>query len=96
MMTRASILEAAISATNGDRDIRHGKPEDSFTLIGQLWEAYTGRHYTAEEVAMMMVLLKVARVKMGVGDTDSYIDIAGYAACAGEISEKARAFMEVV
>lgn len=33
---------------------------------------------------MMMALLKVARIKAG-DKADSFIDLAGYAACAGEI-----------
>ena len=35
---------------------------------------------------MMMALLKVARIKTGVGTVDSFADLAGYAACAGEIA----------
>lgn len=37
---------------------------------------------------MMMALLKIARVKADPKKTDSYIDLAGYAACAGEIAER--------
>lgn len=37
-----------------------------------------------KDVAMMMALLKVARIKAG-DKADSFIDLAGYAACAGEI-----------
>ena len=35
---------------------------------------------------MMMALLKVARIKTGVGTVNSFVDLAGYAACAGEIA----------
>ena len=93
-MTRVEILDAAMKATNGDRDKKHGRPEDSFALIGQLWEAYTGRHYSPVDVAMMMALLKIARIKTGHGSIDSYVDLAGYAACAGEIAERARRICE--
>ena len=34
---------------------------------------------------MMMALLKIARIKKG-KNVDSYVDLAGYAACAGEIA----------
>ena len=34
---------------------------------------------------MMMALLKVARIKGG-DKADSFVDLAGYAACAGEIA----------
>ena len=38
------------------------------------------------DVAVMMGLLKIARIKTGNGITDSFIDLAGYAACAGELA----------
>lgn len=87
-MTRIEILDAAMKATNGDRDKKHGRPEDSFAVIGQLWEAYTGRHYSPVDVAMMMALLKIARIRTGAGEADSFVDLAGYAACAGELDSK--------
>ena len=36
---------------------------------------------------MMMALLKIVRAKADPTGLDSYIDLAGYAACAGEIAE---------
>lgn len=41
----------------------------------------------AKDVAMMLALLKVARIHNG-DKMDSFIDLAGYAACAGEIVGK--------
>lgn len=38
-----------------------------------------------EDVAAMMSLLKIARVATGHGKADNWIDLAGYAACGGEI-----------
>lgn len=35
---------------------------------------------------MMMALLKVARIRSGTGTEDSFVDLAGYAACGGEIA----------
>ena len=32
--------------------------------------------------------VEVARIKTGVGTVDSFVDLAGYAACAGEIAER--------
>lgn len=37
------------------------------------------------DVAMMMALLKIARIRNGGGSGDSFVDLAGYAACGGEI-----------
>ena len=84
-MNRAEILEQARKCVCGERDREYGTPENNFALIGELWAVYTGHGYTAKDVAMMLALLKVARIKAGVKD-DSFVDLAGYAACAGEIA----------
>lgn len=62
--------------------------EDSFDEIAALWSVYLGHPIIGEDVAMMMILLKVARVMKCVSIDDSLVDIAGYAACAAEIWEK--------
>lgn len=40
---------------------------------------------TASDVANMMILLKIARGANGKPKEDNWIDIAGYAACGGEL-----------
>ena len=40
---------------------------------------------TPKDVAVMMGLLKVARIAAG-SNPDSFVDLAGYAACAGEVA----------
>ena len=84
-MKRAEVLEAARVCVCGEREQDYGTPEDSFSLIGKLWTAYTGVSFTPKDVAVMMALLKVARIKAG-NKADSFVDLAGYAACAGEIA----------
>lgn len=84
-MNRSEILEAARVCVCGEREHDYGAPEDSFALIGKLWSAYTGVLFTPKDVAMMMALLKVARIKTS-DKVDSFVDLAGYAACAGEIA----------
>ena len=94
-MTRSEILDAARSIVTGEREKQYGKPEDNFATIGKLWEIYLrGRcvggdadiSINPEDVAMMMALLKIARIMTGTGTGDSFVDLAGYAACAGEIA----------
>lgn len=43
-------------------------------------------YISATDVAMMMALLKIARIRNGGGTGDSFVDLAGYAACGGEIN----------
>lgn len=83
-MKRAEILEQAKVCVCGKRETDYGSPEDNFKTIADLWGAYNGHEYTPLDVAMMMTLLKVARIKAG-GTDDSFVDLAGYAACGGEI-----------
>lgn len=86
--TRKTILDAAEKCVCQDRQDTHGKPEDSFSEIAMLWTAYTGNDIRPVDVAQMMILLKVARAKGNPKHQDNWIDVAGYAACAGEIASE--------
>ena len=85
MKSRTEILREAEKCINGDRELSHGSPEDNFQTIADLWSLYLGKLIEPEDVAVMMILLKVARIKSGGGSGDHWGDIAGYAACGGEI-----------
>ena len=85
-MERATILQKAKECVCGDREEDYGTPENNFQVIANLWNNYLNIDYiTPLDVAMMMSLLKIARIKTGKYKEDSFIDLAGYAACAGEI-----------
>ena len=83
-MTRKECLDAAGQAVLTDRAREYGHPEDSFALIAALWSRYTGCDISTADVAAMMILLKLARVEGNPRHMDSWIDIAGYAACGAE------------
>lgn len=90
-MTRAEILDAAKKCVCGQREQDYGTPESNFQLIANLWNNYLGfvdhdYDITPTDVAMMMALMKIARIKNGGGTGDSFVDLAGYAACGGEIN----------
>ena len=86
-MTRAEILAEAKRCVCGQREEDYGSPEDNFYKISKLWNAYLGDNVTdSHDIAIMMALLKIARIRTGKFKEDSYIDLAGYAACAGEIA----------
>ena len=86
-MTRLDTLKAAAECVCGSREEDYGSPEDNFAVIAALWTAYTGTDVTPKDVAMMMALLKIARAKAG-SKPDTYVDLAGYAACGAEISAR--------
>lgn len=85
---RSEILDTAKNMVNGSRQQDYGDPEDNFSVIAKLWSAYCGCEFTAHDVAIMMVLLKVGRISSGKYNPDNYIDGPGYFACAGEIAER--------
>lgn len=85
-LTRNDILDKAKECVSGHRQEDYGTPENNFMLIAELWTAYKGVEFTAIDVAMMMALLKIARISSGHGTKDSFVDLAGYAACGGEIA----------
>jgi predicted cobalt transporter CbtA len=86
-MTRSDILKKAEAIVTGERQQNYGTPEDNFKRIASLWNAYMGDDlFDAVDVAMMMALLKIARISTGTQTEDSFVDLAGYAACGGEIA----------
>lgn len=87
-MTRSEVLQTAEKMVCGHREQDYGSPEDSFRKIAALWSAYTGTTFTALDVASMMALLKLARIQTGTATDDSFVDLAGYAACGGEIASE--------
>lgn len=89
---RESILRSAAKCTTQDRNIEYGEPEDNFAAIAAEWQAHLDRRppgpLNAHDVAIMMVGFKMVRSTNNPAHMDNYIDIAGYAACGGEIASK--------
>ncbi|AVO22369.1 hypothetical protein PBI_SMEAGOL_55 [Mycobacterium phage Smeagol] len=83
-----SILEEAQRLIHGPRNKNYGHPRENFADISALFSAYLGRPITDLDVANLMILVKVARVKGTGYHRDSYTDIAGYAGCAERIYEE--------
>lgn len=88
-MKRAEILERAKACVCGDREQDYGSPEQNFQRIASLWTDYLGYEITAIDVASMLALLKIARIASGHAKEDNWVDLAGYAACGGELEENA-------
>ena len=95
-LTRAEVLHRAEQCVCGQREEDYGTPEDNFETIADFWVTYLNRacvdeegcvYIDATDVAMMMALLKIARIAGGAGTRDSFIDLSGYAACGGECAD---------
>ena len=81
---RREILTDAAVCVCSDRNLMYGEPEDNLDVIAGFWETYLGMPVSGQMVADMMILFKVARIATAEKPSrDSYVDIAGYAACGG-------------
>lgn len=88
-MTRAEILDKAKACVVGDREQDYGSPESNFGRVAEFWTTYLGKEVTPTDVAAMLALLKIARIASGHAKDDNWVDLAGYAACGGEIEANA-------
>jgi hypothetical protein len=86
MNTRTKTLETASALINGDREKDYGTPQENFANIAKGWAVILGTDVSADQVALCMAWLKIARLANG-PHMDSYIDGAGYLALASELSE---------
>lgn len=82
-MNRENILDLAHNAV-AERGNDYGKPEENFKRIAQLWSSYADHEFQIEDVGIMMMLVKVARLMESPHHEDSWVDIAGYSAITGE------------
>ena len=85
---REQLLKDAIGIVTKDRNNIYGPPEDSFTVIGAYWDTYLKHSKVATvdaaDVAIMMALMKMARLTFNKRHRDSAVDAAGYLACLQE------------
>ena len=88
-MKAHDICLEACDLIRGERGAAYGDILKNHQNIADLWSAYLGSEITAHEVAILLVLLKVARTKTG-WKPDNYVDIAGYGGVAGEIAEQTK------
>lgn len=91
MTTAQELAEQTAKIVSTDRRATYGSPLVNFSNIAAFWNVYLHSKYgqsaqiTAEDVGNMMTLMKVARTATGKGSIDTYLDIAGYGVCTGEI-----------
>ena len=86
MKTR-EYLETAAKIVTGQPQYDYGDKYQKHENIANLCSAYLDYNISAHDVAICMLLVKVARLKHRPTE-DCYIAMAGYAAIAGEIQDK--------
>ena len=94
MISKEEILKKAKDLISGDRNDTHGDAFQNHAEIAEFWNIFLDgklrpmANITAQDVAIMMILLKVSRSTQGEKfNIDNFIDMVGYAAIAGEIGD---------
>ena len=87
MQKTREILEQTIRIVTGQRQQDYGDKVVNHRNIADLWSSYLNKKISPHDVAICMLLVKVARLKNR-KTKDCYVDMAGYAAIAGEIHEQ--------
>jgi Domain of unknown function (DUF6378) len=88
---REEVLTTAEQLVMGDRNRDYSDPRDNFDQTAGLWSEYLKVPLKAHDVAVLMILAKVSRLSTSPGKMDSWVDIAGYAACGAETAPDASA-----
>ena len=71
-------LQEAHGIVYGDRHEEYGDAANNFNDIAKMWTDWNrGYHFTKEDVAMMMIMVKIARCRQNWTE-DSLKDIVGY------------------
>tara|TARA_R110002051_G_scaffold138239_3_gene210978 strand:+ start:35 stop:391 length:357 start_codon:yes stop_codon:yes gene_type:complete len=82
---RAKVLRTAETYVTKDRAGEHGNMEDNFKSIAAYWSQHLNTKVSAVDVAIMMTLLKIARLGSNEANLDNWVDGCGYLACGGEL-----------
>ena len=85
-----NILQKAQQLVEGDRQKDYDSPDKNFQRTANLWNGYLDsigdRKLTPNDIAMMMVLLKISR-EIYKHKEDSVVDAVGYLYCLYKIAE---------
>lgn len=89
---KPTLLQVAEATINGARQQEYGDKLNNFSQISMLWTGLLARKLTSpitpEDVALMMINVKAARLAHNPGHKDSVVDIAGYAGCYDKFQEE--------
>lgn len=101
-MNAGEMLKVTAELVGGQRAIDYGDKTINHQRIATLWNMWLAEsqknvgkddsdvrmlsQLSAYDVAMMMLMLKIARLMHSPGHQDSHIDIAGYASILEEIA----------
>lgn len=90
---RAQTLNEAARLVNNDRNRDYGEPIDDFSKVADALTAYGysgpgGRKLLPHDIPFIQTVVKLSRLVQTPDKADSWVDIAGYAACGREVAEQ--------
>jgi len=77
-MKRTEELLDHVQSTVVQRGSVYGSPTINHRRISELWSGYLDTYISPEQVAMCMLLVKVARLSQSSDHEDSLTDLIGY------------------
>lgn len=87
----SSLAERADDTVHGPREQEYGSKLQNFTQIAMLFQGtlatklLPAARITPEDVALLMMQVKIARLAKSPDHKDSILDIAGYSICYDEL-----------
>lgn len=87
---REEILAEARALISNDRNAQYGPPAQDFqrtaAMLSSLWDhkLKEGEAIEAHDIAVMLAVVKLSRIQWSPHKKDSWVDLAGYAACGAE------------
>lgn len=91
--SKASVLQQANEIIYGEREQTYGSPDKNLVTIASYWSTHLSAKYqqniqlTIDDVTVMMMQLKIARLATSPKHEDSLVDICGYAALADRCNQ---------
>lgn len=77
-LTPEDVASYAAQLVSGERQGEYGHPLDNYSRAAQIWSVILGADVSAEQVALCMVGMKIAR-EVHKPKPDTVVDIIGYA-----------------
>jgi hypothetical protein len=83
-LNRIEALDA-VKEILSQRQAEHGKADACFEKIAGFWSFYLDRKLDSQDIACLMILLKIARQSTGSNHPDNLLDAIGYSAIGIEL-----------
>ncbi len=97
-----TLLEDARATISGPREKEYGSKLQNFSQIAMLFQGVLATklapdaRITPEDVALLMIQVKVARLAKSPDHRDSILDVAGYAGCYDDLQAQRVAVTELL